>query len=81
MSKIKNHYSRLQIWLHWTIALLIVVQLVFHEGMEKAYKAVLDGKEFSDFDAGIHIVPGLLVLVLTLVRFVVRWRHGVPAPC
>ena len=80
MSKLKNHFSRLQIWLHWTIALLIVIQLIFHEGMENAYKAVLDGKEFSNFDAGIHVVPGLLVLVLTLVRFVVRLRHGVPAP-
>ena len=35
----RTGYSVAQIALHWTIAVLIIVQVVLHEGMEAAYRA------------------------------------------
>ena len=36
-------YSRLQIGLHWTIAALIVIQLVYNEPMQRAFDDRVEG--------------------------------------
>lgn len=71
-------YSRLQIGLHWAIALLIGVQLYNHEGMEGAWRDLQKGQPFDADAAQIHVLVGLAVLLLVIVRVVVRLRRGAP---
>ena len=64
-----DRYTRVAIWLHWTIGALIIVNLVLgigHDAM-KGFPAI-----------PIHKSIGLTVLALSLVRL--AWRLGHPAP-
>jgi cytochrome b561 len=61
-------YSRVAIWLHWIIALLIVVNLLlgfYHEDFDKPVRAAM---------MNVHKATGLTILVLTLAR--IAWRLG-----
>ncbi|MBB6408884.1 cytochrome b/b6 domain-containing protein [Mesorhizobium sangaii] len=75
-------YTGAQILLHFTIAVLIVLQLVIGEDIKPAYRAFSRGTESAAgdiFNANIHVYVGLAVLVLTIWRFAVRLWEGVPA--
>jgi cytochrome b561 len=75
-------YTGTQIFLHWTIAGLVVLQLVIGEDIKPAYRAFSRGTEPAAGDilnANIHVYVGLAVLVLAIWRIAVRLRHGVPA--
>ncbi|MER9730794.1 cytochrome b/b6 domain-containing protein [Mesorhizobium sp. M0217] len=75
-------YTGTQIVLHWTIAVLIVLQLVIGEDIKPAYRAFSRGTEPAAGDilnANIHVYVGLAVLVLAIWRIAVRLRDGVPA--
>ncbi|AZO54714.1 MULTISPECIES: cytochrome b/b6 domain-containing protein [unclassified Mesorhizobium] len=75
-------YTGTQILLHWTIAGLIVLQLVIGEDIKPAYRAFSRGTEPAAadiFNANIHVYVGLAVLVLAIWRIAVRLRDGVPA--
>jgi cytochrome b561 len=72
-------YSRLQIVLHWAIAMLIGFQVVAHDGMEEAWRALQRGQEYSGIGAQLHVIAGGSVLILALLRLFVRWRRGAPA--
>ncbi len=78
----RKGYSRLQIGLHWIIALLIGVQFLYHDPMEEAWDAVRDGlavpAELS-FGVTVHTVVGVSVLVLALLRLTARFTRGAPA--
>ena len=80
MKSTKENYSRMQIILHWSVAILILYQLIFSDYMKYAYWAFLNGKEYSQLAVLSHVIPGLLVLALTLYRFFVRMRRGAPEP-
>jgi cytochrome b561 len=72
-------YSRLQIALHWTIAALIVFQLVYNAPMQAAFDSRLDGADaVPEGGALVHIVVGTTVLVLAAVRLAVRFIRGAP---
>lgn len=71
-------YSRIQIGLHWGIALLILFQLLFHDGMEDAWDAFQEGMPVEGNAATIHATVGAVVLVLALIRIVIRVRRGAP---
>lgn len=74
-------YSRLQIALHWSIAALVVFQLVYNEPMQRAFDDRVDGDGIaSDGGALLHIVVGTSVLVLAVVRVAVRMLRGAPPP-
>lgn len=74
-------YSTLQIVLHWTIAALVVFQLLVNEGMQRAFDDRIDGDAVEDMDAAVlHIGVGLAVLALAVIRLVVRFVRGVPQP-
>jgi cytochrome b561 len=77
-----ERYSGLQIGLHWTIAALIILQLVYNEPMQQAFEErVGDGRlVLPGSGALVHIVAGTTVLLLALVRVFVRFRRGVPGP-
>ena len=74
-------YSPSQILLHWIIALLVLFQLFFGEGMEQAYRAMVKGKELSSgetLSANIHIAVGFGILLLAFLRLIIRMARGVP---
>lgn len=61
-------YSRVAVWLHWIIALLIVMNLLlgfFYEEFDKPVRSTL---------MAVHKASGLTILALTLVRL--GWRLG-----
>lgn len=72
-------YSLLQVTLHWTIAALVIFQLLFNEDVQDAFKDRLDGVGGPpNLGALLHVGLGLLILVLAIVRLVTRFRRGVP---
>lgn len=74
-------YSLMQIVLHWTIAALVIFQLLFGEDIKPAYRAFSRGTEAAAadlFNANIHVYVGIAVLVLALWRFAIRLQRGVP---
>jgi cytochrome b561 len=74
-------YSRLQILLHWTMAALIIFQLLVNRGMQDAFDDMMDGDRIdSGYWAALHIAVGLAVLALAIVRVAIRLRRGASPP-
>lgn len=76
-------YSGTQIVFHWAIAALILFNYIYSEGMGKALHFRLEGGTPTDgFDLNpqIHVVVGILIFALCLIRLVLRGIRGVPAP-
>jgi len=73
-------YTRLQVRLHWIIALLIIAQFVLNEGIENAWDKIEKGgaMEFSPLVAA-HVGGGILILLLALWRISVKIKLGSPA--
>ncbi|MCU9838325.1 cytochrome b/b6 domain-containing protein [Ruegeria sp. WL0004] len=73
-------YSRLQIALHWLIAVLIAATWLTHENMGRALKARIETGA-SGFEGNTpHVWLGITVFVLVLIRIVVRRVKGAPGP-
>lgn len=72
-------YTRLQIILHWAVALLILQQFVFHDAISTAWDRFRDGIEVG-FDPLViaHVAGGALVMLLALWRLSIRTRRGAP---
>lgn len=78
----RKGYSRLQISLHWIIAALIAVQILYHDPMEEAWDAVRDGLAVPasvSFGVTVHVIVGVSVLLLALLRLGVRFTLGAPS--
>lgn len=73
-------YNTLQIALHWAVAILVVFNYIYSEGMEDALDARLKGLMPTglELNPNIHVWVGVIVLVLVLVRLMVRLTRGVP---
>lgn len=69
-------YSRVQIALHWLVALLILAAWLSGEGAEEAMEAV-EGGAAPGFVP--HVAFGLAILLLVAVRIAVRLSRGAPA--
>lgn len=81
MTRGPKGYSTLQVALHWTIAALVIFQLLVNEGMQDAFDDWVDGDPVNEMNwAILHISVGVSVLLLAIVRVVVRWYRGVPPP-
>jgi len=76
--KTSQHFSRLQITLHWLIALLIGAAWVFDDGMGRALRARLQADALVPADFPLHVWIGSTVFALVLIRIVVRFVQGVP---
>lgn len=75
-----HHYSGTQIALHWGIAVLILCQYLFSESMEEAWRAWRKtGEEVSSTGVTVHVVFGLAILALAVLRVAIRLRRGAPA--
>jgi cytochrome b561 len=76
-----DSYSTLQIALHWTIAVLVVVQLAVNADMREAFRRRVEGNgvaEGLESGALFHIVTGLTILGLTVLRLAIRIWRGTP---
>lgn len=75
----RTGYSLAQIVLHWTIAALVIFQLVFNRPMQEAFDDRMDG-ETSDqmLGAFVHAGVGITILVLAIVRLAIRLTRGAP---
>lgn len=74
-------YSIPQKALHWVMALLILFNLIFSDGMEHWNRLMRRGEPITPDDiasANIHAYVGIAVLVLCLVRLCLRLVQGVP---
>lgn len=78
----RSGYSSLQIALHWSIAALVLVQLLFGESMTTVVDAAEEGTTPSGSDqllSQVHYWVGLTILALVAIRIVVRLTRGAPA--
>ncbi|MDN5927080.1 MAG: cytochrome b/b6 domain-containing protein [Hyphomicrobiales bacterium] len=74
-------YSGVQIGLHWTIAALVVFQLLFGESMTTYVRAAAHGRQLSQIDqtmGSAHYWVGLAILFLTFIRLAIRLIYGAP---
>jgi cytochrome b561 len=73
-------YSRTQIALHWSVAILIVAQFVLHDPIVAAWEAI-EKNEAPDISmlVMLHVIGGSIILALAVWRLVLRAKRGVPA--
>lgn len=73
-------YSGLQIGLHWTVALLVVLQFLDKDGIEEAWDAIRDGQASPPIGSSVtlHVVVGATIFVLALWRIGLRLMRGAP---
>lgn len=71
-------YTRLQIWLHWLVAILIIAAYVASDGMGQALRARIEAGRVGIDGNTVHVWLGGLVFLLILVRIIVRLRQGAP---
>jgi cytochrome b561 len=76
-----QRYARAQIIVHWVTLILLLGSFVSHEAMKDAWRLIRRGAEDFNPDIGVraHVIIGVLVLVMTLLRIVLRIRMGAPA--
>lgn len=79
-TRTSQRYSKLQIGLHWLIALLIGMNYLLSDSISEAFRAMMQGQPIPDGAPGLHAPIGMAVVVLTLLRLVMRRVQGVPAP-
>lgn len=72
-----QRYRRAAIILHWTIALLIIVQVFLGWWLNEW---VPDHSPIQDQITAVHISVGLTILLLVLARIAVRLVHRPPPP-
>ena len=74
-------YSRLQIVLHWAIAVLIIAAFFTHEVMHQAFDDRLASGVMPGLSDGtLHTMLGGLVFLLVVIRVIVRLGQGAPDP-
>lgn len=91
LSSRPRHYSRLQITLHWAVALLVLSQLLVNDAIRLAFRLRLDAGDPASgvptlsggglsLAASLHVAGGLLLLVLMASRLLLRLFRGTPPP-
>lgn len=74
-------YSLPQKLIHWLMAVLILFNLLFADGMEHWNRLVRRGETITPDDiasANVHAYVGIAVLCLAVIRLVLRLTHGAP---
>lgn len=72
-------YSRLQIALHWSVAILVAYNYIFGESVGEAFDYYVEGEGAAPSGTPLHVWVGLAVLALVVLRLVVRVAQGAPA--
>jgi len=76
-------YTGFQIALHWLIATLVLIQLIFGESIAETIESAERGTTASSFDqffAGVHYWAGIAILALVAMRLWIRAIAGAPSP-
>ncbi|TNC50124.1 hypothetical protein FHG66_09185 [Rubellimicrobium rubrum] len=74
----RHGYSSYQITLHWTVAVLVVVNWLIGGGMSQVYEAVQQGQSISQWGpAFVHICLGIAIFLIMLGRLAARLRRPV----
>lgn len=71
--ELPKRYAPAQKWLHWTMALLIIVMVAIGLTMVNLGDGELKNRLYE-----LHKSTGLIILTLALVRIAVRLTHGTP---
>ena len=76
----RDGWSKRQVVLHWTVVVLVVVQLLLGETMEEAWEAREEGvaAAAAPLAAWLHVVVGASVLLIMLYRLYLRRTLGHP---
>lgn len=74
-------YSRTQIALHWTIAVLVLAQFLNDDAIGAAWRALRRGTEAAGGAlVTAHVVVGIAILALVVWRIALRLNRGAPPP-
>lgn len=76
-----NRWTRLNIYLHWLIVALIVIQYFIGESMVALFDAGIEGKAINgttQWTGYLHLVVGLSILFAASIRLWDRFAHGRP---
>ena len=76
-----KNYTVAQKALHWIVAIMIIAQVVLHEGMVDAWRTFERTADVSGLSSPVvllHVWGGLLVLVFAMWRLALRRNRGVP---
>ena len=76
----RTTYSRLQIALHWLVALLIIATWFLGDGMGRVWRNRIESGQSGLEGNTLHVWLGMAVFALVLLRLVVRLIQGAPAP-
>lgn len=76
----KTYYSKLQITLHWLIAVLIAATWWLGDGMGRALRTRLEQNQTGFEGNTWHVWLGGTVLLLVLIRMAVRLLQRAPDP-
>lgn len=68
-------YSAAAKWLHWIMAALILAQIPAGLALNRVAPGPTQNRLY-----GLHEEFGFVLLLFAILRFVVRWRQGAPAP-
>lgn len=75
----RTGYSRIQIILHWLIAILIFAAFFTHEAMHKTFDdRIASGVTPGLSEGTLHTMLGGTVFVLVIIRLIVRVTQGAP---
>lgn len=76
----KSGYGATQIVLHWLVAILVVFNYFYSDGMGRALAAKAKGVAIPplSIEPLVHVWVGLTVLGLVVIRLMVRKLSGVP---
>lgn len=80
----KSGYSRLQLWLHWIVFGLVIVQWLSGDGAARALAALARQQSpgWLDFALiNLHLCSGLSIFTLVLWRLRLRWRRPAGVVC
>jgi len=78
MTKSPQTFSKTQIYLHWLVVALVAFQYLLSEGINKLWKARMDGLVENVPSPNPHVIVGVIILVLVLWRLYLRSTRGVP---
>jgi cytochrome b561 len=76
----RTGYTRLQIGIHWIMAVLIAGAFFTHETMGDALRQKIEAGIVGPGAPTPHTILGMLALIFVIWRIVVRIRTGAPEP-
>ena len=83
MPAARRGYSTAQIALHWTVAVLVILQVVLHDGIIAAYAALRGEGAATESELSLgdlHVAFGIAIFALALLRLALRATRGAPPP-